>query len=321
MSDATRPILLFGATTATGAACLELAAGRPVVVAGRRPPADWPDDRFLTIDLKGGSLPSAEVLPENALLVSFAPIWLLAPFLAALHDSLTSQGRRLPMAAVVACSSSSVITKRFAANREDRRLVERLRHAEDSLETSCADASIPCRILRPTLIYGQAGDRGDQNLSRLLQMMRRLPLLPLPAATGQRQPIHVRQLASAALHLADEAVMDSGEATSRRLALGGDETLTYTTMLQRLRQAARQHDPQDRAGSCHLLPVPTALFHLLTAPLLPISAKGFEAILRMEASLAGFTPVHTILGIEPEAFPVHPLAWIPTRSSKGERSR
>jgi hypothetical protein len=318
MTETTHPILLFGATTATGAACLELAAGRPVVVAGRRPPPGWPGERFLAIDLNGTSLPSPEALPENALLISFAPIWLLAPFLAALHNSLGALGRRLPLAAVVACSSSSVITKRFAANREDRRLVERLLRCEDSLEATCAKAAIPCRILRPTLIYGQAGDRGDQNLSSLLQMMRRLPLLPLPAETGKRQPIHGRQLAASALHLADGAAREPADTASLRIALGGDETLTYITMLQRLQQAARQRDPLDRAGRCRLLPLPTGLFHLLAAPLLPITAKGFEAVLRMEANLAGFTPVHSLLGTEPEPFPVAPLAWHPPSRSLGE---
>jgi nucleoside-diphosphate-sugar epimerase len=174
-----------------------------------------------------------------------------------------------------------VITKRFAANRQDRRLVERLLRAEDSLEATCAKASIPCRILRPTLIYGQAGDRGDQNLSRLLQMMRRVPFLPLPAETGLRQPIHGRQLAAAALHLADAAARETGAPSSHRITLGGDESLTYTTMLQRLQQAARRRDPLDRAGRCRLLPLPPAVFHLLAAPLLPISAKGFEAVLRI----------------------------------------
>jgi len=318
MKETTHPILLFGATTATGSACLELAAGRSVLVAGRRPPPGWSAERFFAIDLSGTSLPRPEELPENALLVSFAPIWLLAPFLAALHDSFSGLGRRLPLAAVVACSSSSVITKRFAANREDRRLVERLLRAEDSLEATCAKAVIPCRILRPTLIYGQAGDRGDQNLSRLVQMMRRLPLLPLPAETGQRQPIHGRQLAAAALHLADGAARDPAETASLRIALGGDETLSYTALLQRLQQAARQRDPLDRAGRCQLLPLPPGIFHLLAAPLLPISAKGFEAVLRIEANLAGFTPVHSLLGTEPEPFPVPPLAWHPPNRSPGE---
>ena len=318
MTPSPSPILLFGATTATGAAFLELAAARPVLVAGRRPPPGWPADRFLPIDLKAAATPPVGELPDTSLLVSFAPIWLLAPFLATLHHGLAGLGRPSPIAAVVACSSSSVITKRFAANREDRRLVERLLGAEDSLEATCSKAAIPCRILRPTLIYGQAGDRGDQNLSRLLAMMRRLPVLPLPAETGLRQPIHARQLAAAALHLAERSARSPGESSSRRIALGGDEVLSYTTMLERLKLAARDHDRRDRAGHCQLLPVPQALFHLMAAPLLPLNAKSFEAVLRMEANLAGFTPVHTLLGTREEAFPVAPLAWYPSSREAGQ---
>jgi hypothetical protein len=37
----------------------------------------------------------------------------------------------------------------------------------------------------------------------------------------------------------------------------------------------------------------------------------------MEANLAGFTPVHTVLGTEPEAFPVAPLAWHPPSPAAG----
>ena len=112
MTETTPPIVLFGATTASGTACLELAAGRPVVVAGRSQPPGWPNDRFLAIDLNEPSLPSPEAFPESALLVSFAPIWLLAPFLAALQDSLAGLGRPFPIAAVVACSCAFAAASR-----------------------------------------------------------------------------------------------------------------------------------------------------------------------------------------------------------------
>jgi hypothetical protein len=36
----------------------------------------------------------------------------------------------------------------------------------------------------------------------------------------------------------------------------------------------------------------------------------------MEADLAGFTPIHAVLGIEPEPFPVTPLAWHPPSRTK-----
>jgi nucleoside-diphosphate-sugar epimerase len=240
-------------------------------------------------------------------LVSFAPIWSLAPFLRALLGQAPGgageafgAGR---LAAVVACSSSSVLTKRFAANRSDRRLVERLSEAETSVEASAQEAGIPCHILRPTLIYGQAGSYGDRNLSRLIHWMGRLPLLPIPADTGLRQPIHARQLAAVALHLADNA--GGGPA---RVAIGGDTCLSYAAMLQQLQRAAALVDPQHPASRCRLLPLPNRLFQLLAAPLLPLSAKGFEAVLRIQANLGPFAKAHELLGVEPEAFPVSPLA-------------
>ena len=100
MTPSPSPILLFGATTATGAAFLELAAARPVLVAGRRLPPGWPADRFLPIDLKAAATPPVGALPDTSLLVSFAPIWLLAPFLATLHHGLAGLGRPCPIAAL-----------------------------------------------------------------------------------------------------------------------------------------------------------------------------------------------------------------------------
>jgi nucleoside-diphosphate-sugar epimerase len=261
-------------------------------------------EHFLPIDLGGMPPSDLGVIPEDAVLVSFAPIWSLAPWLSSLLKNHDSAAARHRFSGVVACSSSSVLTKRFAANRHDRELVTRLLASEESLEASCAQLNIPCRILRPTLIYGRAAGYGDRNLSALLAMMRRLPMLAIPAHTGQRQPIHISQLAAAALHLADRP-----EDAPGRLALGGDECLSYRTMLERLQQAARLHDAADPAGRCALLKVPTLVFHLLAAPLLPISAKRFEAVLRMEADLGPFTPVHTLLGTPAQPFPLDPLAW------------
>jgi hypothetical protein len=303
MNPANRPIVLFGATTPSGAAFLNLAAGRSVLVAGRRCPAHWPPEHFLRCDL-GSPAPPADLIRPDAVVVSFAPIWSLAPFLASL---LAASGSKLDpkpsLCGVVACSSSSVLTKRFAANRFDRDLVRRLATAEDTIEACSNAAGISCRILQPSLIYGQAGEYGDQNLSRLLQLMARLPVLPIPAETGLRQPIHARQLAAVALHLVGQP-----NAAPRRTAVGGDECLSYASMLERLREAALLRDQRDPVRRCRLLPLPNRLFHLLAAPLLPVSAKGFEAVLRIEANLADFPKAHSILGTAPQRFPVAPLA-------------
>jgi len=298
------PITLFGATSPSGQALIELARGRPLMVAGRRQPLApaWGGDPppFLPCDLEqtGGTGPA-----PLGFLISFAPIWSFAPWLAgwAARDPAGVGA----LQGVVACSSSSVITKRFAANGFDRDLVQRLRRAEEQLTLTCAAHGLPLRILAPTLIYGQAGPLGDRNLSQLRRLLRRLPLLPLPGQGGLRQPIHCRQLAAVALHLADRLPL-AGDHPSEpvHLPLGGDDTLPYATMLRRLQDAT---EPGDAARRCRLLGLPPRLFQTLAAPLLLLSPKRFEAVLRMGADLAGFTPAHRILGGPPEPFPVLPL--------------
>jgi hypothetical protein len=207
---------------------------------------------------------------------------------------------------VIACSSSSAITKRFAANRCDRELLARLSGAEDQLLATCGRLQVPCHILQPTLIYGQAAPYGDRNLSKLLQLLRRLPFLPLPAESGLRQPIHASQLAAVALHMAEQ-LSGSGchPSLPERITLGGDTTLSYASMISALQHAQPADDPARR---CLLLPIPNRLFFSLAAPLLLRSPKAFEAVLRMGANLSGFTPAHQLLGREPQPFPVLPLA-------------
>jgi hypothetical protein len=301
---ATTRIVLFGATTPTGDALLRQAAGEhplELVVAGRRPPPALPAVRFRPCELRQPELwpDRQEGEAERAeVWVSFAPIWELAPFLAAV-----AARRPADLAAVrgvVACSSSSVITKRFATNDDDRVLVRRLREAEHLLETTCSCLGINTLVLAPTLIYGASGSYGDRNLSLLSRLMRRLPLLPVPASTGLRQPIHCSQLAAVALTLARQLAAPGFQPPGhRQLAVGGDDTLSYRAMLERLRHAI---------GGSGQLPLPPRLFYGLAAPLLLLSPRQFEAVLRMGADLAGFTPAHQLLGSEPQRFPVLPLA-------------
>ena len=293
---------LFGAATPTGEAFRQQAANAdlpwPLHAYSRRA-AVTPADFTNPAAFQPAGNPGAP-----ALWISFGPIWLLAPFLEqlALEHPESLAGLR----GLIACSSSSAITKRFAANRFDRELVARLSGAEDQLFTLCRSLQVPCRILQPTLIYGQAGSYGDRNLSKLLQLLRRLPCLPLPAETGLRQPIHASLLAAVALHIAEQ-LRGSGCDSSlpERITLGGDTTLTYTAMIRALQQAQPVVDPARR---CRLLPIPNRLFFSLSAPLLLRSPKAFEAMLRMGANLSGFTPAHQLLGREPQPFPVLPLA-------------
>ena len=272
---------LFGAQTVTGEALKQQVCSTqpifPLFAYSRRNPSLFPVD-FCD---PGGFRPAGEP-GAPGVWISFGPIWLLAPFLYRLAQDYPE--RLMGLRGVIACSSSSVITKRFAANSFDRELVLRLTAAEDQLISTCRFLNLPCRILRPTLIYGRMGPFVDRNLSRVLAFMRRLPLLPLPAHTGLRQPIHASQLAAVALSLVHQLTSSGFDPQlPQRITLGGDSVLSYGAMLQALQQSLPSGDS---ARLCRFLPVPNRLFYSAASPLLLQSPKAFEAVLRSLVPIA-----------------------------------
>ncbi len=298
---------LFGAATGTGESFRAQAFSElhhcPLFAYSRQCGKIGVDSHYLDFNSPDSFYPAGG-LAAPSVWVSFGPIWLLAPFFEQL--ALRYPERLAHLVGLIACSSSSVLTKRFASNSFDRELALRLACAEDQLLSVCRRLGIGCRILRPSIIYGQIGRYDDRNFSRLLQTLRRLPLLPLPTNSGLRQPIHASQLASVALHFARQLAGPGWDPDSpERIALGGDTILSYEAMIRALQQAQPTSDPARR---CRLLPIPNRLFFLLTAPLLLRSPKAFEAVLRMGANLSGFTPAHELLDCEPQPFPVLPLA-------------
>jgi len=305
-------IHLFGGTTAVGQAFLQLAANEDprqnLYLYSRNVSEDvnaFVKAHLLDLASPAGFAVAGNLLTSDtsAFVISFAPIWLFADFIYKL--SFENPHSFSGVCGVVACSSSSAVTKRFAFNQSDRRLVSRIVDAEDLLLAVCRRHSIPCHVLRPTMIYGGVGVGSDRNLSRLLWLMRRLPFLPLPAESGLRQPVNAFQLADVSLFLVHQLRLGFGEAFDQCICLGGDTTLSYLDMVRLLQQAQPADDPARR---CRLLPIPNRLFFSLAAPLLLRSPKTFEAVLRMGANLSGFTPAHQLLSREPQPFPVLPLA-------------
>ena len=112
-------------------------------------------------------------------------------------------------------------------------------------------------ILRPTMIYGAAGDR---NLSRLLPLLRRAPALPVPATGGcLHQPVHVGDVADAVL-----AALQHPAAIGSLYNVAGPEPLPFAELL---RTCARAVGSRTR-----LVPVPLA-------PLVTL-ARGYELLSR-----------------------------------------
>jgi uncharacterized protein YbjT (DUF2867 family) len=79
-------------------------------------------------------------------------------------------------------------------------------------------------ILRPTMIYGAPGDR---NLSRLLVLLKRAPVLPVPGGRGLHQPVHAADAADAVL-----AAVERPAAIGRSYDVAGPQPLPFTDLLR-----------------------------------------------------------------------------------------
>ena len=157
-----------------------------------------------------------------------------------------------PVAAgrVVAFGSTSVEVKADSTDPRERALAARLAEGERVLFAGARRRGAGATVLRPTLVYGAGRDR---TLSRIAAFARRWHCGLLPdGATGLRQPVHVDDLATAAL-----SACAAGGASGHAYSLPGGETLPYREMVARVLQC---------------LPSRPALIEL-PAPL-------FEAILR-----------------------------------------
>lgn len=293
--------ILFGSNNPTGASFLNMCSRNLVETWGRK---SIENSRVSHTYCDLSEIPTKTLKPLNGVMVSFAPIWLLGPFLAHVIKDHPDAVKNLR--GIIVCSSSSFLTKRFAFNRHDKELSQRLQKAQNLIANISTELSIPFQILAPTLVYGQANDYVDRNFSKLIQLMRLSPFILLPKTTGLRQPIHATQLAKVAYKQAEK--MLSGSWTSNEpslLTLGGDTILSYESMILKIKNATKKDDP---ARNCLLLSIPDKLFFLLIAPLLPFNPKLFEAILRINSDLSGFTKAHQILVEEPSVFPVYPLS-------------
>jgi uncharacterized protein YbjT (DUF2867 family) len=112
-------------------------------------------------------------------------------------------------------SSTSIYTKLPAASKAPRL------DAEGKVR-SLASA---WTLLRPTMIYGAAGDR---NMERLIRFMARSPVVPLPGGgNGLVQPVHVEDLGRAAV---DALVCDKTH--GRDYDLSGGEASPLRDLVQ-----------------------------------------------------------------------------------------
>ena len=281
MPDApTRTALVFGASGQIGEALLARLAGGgwQVFAVSRvpRPPAGgvtWLTGEFANV----GGLPEAvDVVFSTGPLDGFAQ-WYARGQVAT---------RR-----VVAFGSTSLDTKQASADAYERDIVARLQAAERLVFDTASTNGAAATVLRPTLVYG-AGR--DQTLARIAAMGRRMGFFVLPrGANGKRQPVHVDDLAHAAL-----AVVDAPATDGKAYALPGGETLAYRDMVARTLAAL---DPPAKLWEVPMTVFRTALWLARKAGMM----RGLtdDAVARMREDLVfDASPAWRDFGYAPRPF-------------------
>lgn len=275
-----RSVLVFGASGQIGRAVCQrlLAANWHVLGVSRTPQPEVAGMRWLQADLGSG----LDAPQEVDAVISCGPLDLFARWYAESNQSC---------ARVIAFGSTSNVVKQDSSDPAERRLAQLLDDSEASLLAAAASREVAATLLRPTLIYG-AGR--DQTLTRIARMARRTRFFVLPRdANGLRQPVHVQDLAAAAV-----AVVDASASHGRSYALPGGETLGYAQMVERVLASL-----QPRA---RLVRVPAPLFSAVLSAaraLGKMQGLGDAAVARMRDDLvfdAG--PAQRDFGYSPRTF-------------------
>jgi uncharacterized protein YbjT (DUF2867 family) len=112
--------------------------------------------------------------------------------------------------------STTAVTTRLPARSKQVRL---------DAEQQIRESGLKWTIVRPTMIYGAPGDR---NLSRLLAVLARVPVLPVPGGGRHlQQPVHVADVADAVLCAAEEPAT-----IGVTYDLAGPDPLPFTELLR-----------------------------------------------------------------------------------------
>ena len=208
---------ILGATSLVGSCLLPMLeeAGWQVTAFSRGRVASSGSIEWLQLD---GSNEKVRELPYW---ISLAPIWTVPGHFGMLEKSGI---RRL-----VVLSSTSRYTKSDSADPKERETAKKLAEAEERVASWAESLGVEWVILRPTLIYGLGLDR---NISRIANFIRRFRFFPLLGrASGLRQPVHARDVASAciaSLH---------ASACNRAYDISGGEKLAYREMVARIFEA------------------------------------------------------------------------------------
>ena len=289
---------LFGASSPTGKRLIEKLSNNrslELICYSRSNPC------YKYIDLSKKKYKLSSNYDKPIILVSLSPIWLFADFFTNICKKNKNFLKNLK--GIIICSSSSVITKRFASNDFDKNLVSRLLLSENKIISEALNNKIPIKLIRPTLIYGDYVNNEDKNISKIIKIMSKLPFIPFPSESGLRQPIHASQLAEYIAKLTKTFIQGENESVTKEIInLGGDEELSYSEMIVALKQSLPKNH---NAKNCLILEIPSTFFYFIFSPLLIFNIKYFSSILRIGSNLSGFQKVHKLCNTKPRKFPIN----------------
>ena len=276
----TRTALVFGGSGQIGAPLLDRlrAEGWRVTAVSRDAQVDDACVRWLR-----GDLSRVERLPDAVDAVfSCGPLDHFARWYA---------NSTLACPRVLAFSSTSIEVKSDSTDPRERALAARLAEGERVLFAGARRRRAHATVLRPTLVYGAGRDR---TLTRIAAFARRWHACVLPrGAIGLRQPVHVADLADAALRACDAAATDG-----TAYAVPGGEALPYREMVARVLHALPSSPP--------LLEIPAPLFDGALHALQRLGlgdGVGEAALARLREDLVfDAAPARRDFGYEPRRF-------------------
>lgn len=235
---------------------------------------------------------------KKVIIISFAPIWKLSKFLDYCQKKDISFMNSIKF--IIACSSTSIISKRFSFSNYDKSLFKKLMNAENALMRASKKNKFTSIILRPTMVYGGFNTSKDSNIEVIKKILKKLPFILLPNNSGLRQPIHAFQLSRIVLNLFEKNLKNKDQIIKNKiLNVGGDECLSYTKMIQRVSEKIHAGKSLKKNN---IILIPNRLFCMIIFPTLFFSPKVYESLLRIMVDLSGFKKSYKVSDLKPEKF-------------------
>jgi len=229
-----------------------------------------------------------KICNKEEIWISMCPIWIFNTFMNNLIK--VNLNKKFNIKAIICCSSTSIITKKYSWHNYDKELIEKINIAENNLIAISNENKYYLSIIRTSMVYGNSGKYLDKNLNRIINIIRKIPFLILPKSTGKRQPIHISQLSNIIYKDLKDIIENNNLRKNPIINVGGDQTLTYKDIVISLLKKKAIIKP--------ILYIENNLFFLILSPLILVNSRFYSEILRLNSDLSGFNKTYQVLNQE-----------------------